>query len=164
MLIYVTAGTGAGSTRLSAFDSALYSAGIANANLLFLSSIIPAGAEVELVEPGCHPLLKNTGDRLEVVMAKAVCNHQQEQAVAGLGWALQPGVGGFFIEASGIDGKAVTSEIEATYREMSDRRGLSACLNKKLVQHTSDQKYFCSLVAAIYRCSSWNGGGFMRHR
>jgi arginine decarboxylase len=48
--IQVTTGTGEGPTPLAAFDAALLDAGVANYNLILLSSVIPAGASS--AEPG----------------------------------------------------------------------------------------------------------------
>ena len=44
MKIIVTSGTGEGPTSLAAFDAALLDAGVANYNLICLSSIIPPGS------------------------------------------------------------------------------------------------------------------------
>ncbi len=41
MKIHIGTSIGTGETELSAFDTALYNAGIANYNLLYLSSVIP---------------------------------------------------------------------------------------------------------------------------
>ena len=46
MKIKVTYGTGEGLTKLAAFDRALFNAGIANYNLIKLSSVIPKNSEV----------------------------------------------------------------------------------------------------------------------
>lgn len=47
MQIFVTTGTGDGPTPLAAFDAALINAGVANYNLLYLSSVIPADAVIQ---------------------------------------------------------------------------------------------------------------------
>jgi arginine decarboxylase len=47
MLIQVTGGTGAGPTKMAAFDAALNQAGTANYNLIKLSSIIPPDSKVK---------------------------------------------------------------------------------------------------------------------
>lgn len=62
--VTITGGTGTGSTELTAFDAALYGAGLHDANLIAISSIVPAGATVsepqdpatvaESVEPGAY--------------------------------------------------------------------------------------------------------------
>ncbi len=45
MKIKVTYGIGEGATKLAAFDRALFDAGIANYNLIKLSSVIPENSE-----------------------------------------------------------------------------------------------------------------------
>ena len=47
MKITVTSGTGEGPTALAAFDAALLNAGVANYNLIYLSSAIPNGGSIE---------------------------------------------------------------------------------------------------------------------
>ncbi|MCL5959673.1 MAG: arginine decarboxylase, pyruvoyl-dependent [Chloroflexi bacterium] len=44
--VWLTSGVGEGSTRLNAFDKALFCAGIGNLNLMKVTSILPAGAKV----------------------------------------------------------------------------------------------------------------------
>jgi len=50
--VILTAGSGVGSTPLRAFDAALLDAGIGDFNLVRVSSIVPAGAEVCYMERG----------------------------------------------------------------------------------------------------------------
>lgn len=44
--IVVTSGTGEAPSELAAFDAALHQAGVANFNLIRLSSLIPPGSQV----------------------------------------------------------------------------------------------------------------------
>ena len=46
LTIRVSAGSGKGRTKMAAFDSALRNAGVADHNLVRLSSVIPAGSVV----------------------------------------------------------------------------------------------------------------------
>lgn len=50
--VVLTSGTGTGSTALRALDAALLNAGIGDFNLVRVSSIVPAGAEVCYMERG----------------------------------------------------------------------------------------------------------------
>jgi arginine decarboxylase len=66
--IPVVGSTGTGLTELAAFDAALLAAGVADRNLIRLSSVIPPGATIEqpsspIESPG------GWGDRLYVVLA-----------------------------------------------------------------------------------------------
>lgn len=46
MQIQISEGVGNGPTELAAFDQALVNAGVANYNLIYLSSVLPPGSEV----------------------------------------------------------------------------------------------------------------------
>ena len=50
MRLYVAATVGQASTELAAFDAALIAAGVANFNLIRLSSVIPPACEVVRVD------------------------------------------------------------------------------------------------------------------
>ncbi len=52
MKIYISSGRGTGPTSLSAFDAALNEAGVANYNLIRLSSIIPPDSKIILQDSG----------------------------------------------------------------------------------------------------------------
>ena len=88
MIIPVTGAVGRGPTELSAFDAALVAAGVADRNLIYLSSVLPPASSVEPVErivatPG------GWGDRLYCVMAQERTTVPRTQAWAGVGW-VQP--------------------------------------------------------------------------
>ena len=85
MRVQVASGLGSGPTKLAAFDAALMSAGVANFNLLVLSSVIPGGTEVAVRE---RPIEVDGawGDRLYVVMAQECVTSRNAEAWAGLGW------------------------------------------------------------------------------
>jgi arginine decarboxylase len=122
--IRVVWGTGAGPTEIAAYDAALEAANVHNYNLVAVSSVIPAGAEVAAV--GEAPDLGPVGERVTVVEASTVGSvagtgddEPAETTVsAGLGWSQAPDGRGLFYEAAG--------EIDAT--EIRDRieRGLAA--------------------------------------
>ena len=50
MHIQIGSGVGLGPTKMAAFDAALHQAGVANYNLLRLSSVIPADSHVALYD------------------------------------------------------------------------------------------------------------------
>ena len=107
-VIRIVWGTGEGPTELSAFDAALAAAGVHNYNLVTLSSVIPAGPDVEVV--GTAPDLGPVGDELHVVESSAVAE-PGESAAAGVGWARSESGRGIFYEVSGDDADAVDAEI-----------------------------------------------------
>jgi arginine decarboxylase len=68
MKIQITTGVGEGPAPLAAFDTALLSAGVANYNLLCLSSVIPPASIIEratYITPA-----DKYGHRLYIVMAQ----------------------------------------------------------------------------------------------
>jgi len=66
--IAIVSGIGSGPTRIAAFDQALISAGIANYNLVLLSSVLPPGSIIER-RPFIAPAAEY-GHRLFVVLAR----------------------------------------------------------------------------------------------
>ena len=85
-MIRVSRGTGSGPTRLAAFDRALQAAGLADYNLIRLSSVIPPNAVVREVSSfddaaGAH------GDVAYCVYADAYASTPGEEAWAGVAWA-----------------------------------------------------------------------------
>ncbi|MFB6118804.1 pyruvoyl-dependent arginine decarboxylase [Halosegnis sp.] len=108
--IRVVWGTGAAPTAMAAYDAALADAGVADYNLVTVSSVVPAGASVEPV--GTAPELGAVGDRLTVVQARAATRPGDEQpACAGLAWAVGR-EGGLFYEASGTNPADVRATVQ----------------------------------------------------
>ena len=99
--IRVVRGTGTAPTEMAAYDAALADCGVANYNLVTVSSVVPAGASVKPV--GTAPDLGPAGGRLTVIQARAsVPPGEENPACAGLGWSLGP-QGGLFYEDAGTD-------------------------------------------------------------
>jgi arginine decarboxylase len=123
--IHVASGTGTGPTELAAYDAALGGAGADNYNLVRLSSVVPAGATVEVV--GTLPELGSTGDRLTVVEAAGVGT---ESAEAALAWGRRspvdsttPAPGLFFEAGVGDGGGSPGTEAETGLEYGARRRG-----------------------------------------
>ena len=85
-VIRITKGSGTGETRMAAFDAALYEAGVANYNLVRLSSIIPPGFEVRVEQ--CAENNINFGDRLYLVYASQIEDIVGKGAWAGVSKAV----------------------------------------------------------------------------
>lgn len=98
MTIRVAWGTGSGPTEMAAYDAALADAGLHNYNLVAVSSVIPADADVEAV--GTAPDLGPTGERVTVVEAHAGAAGPRHVS-AGLAWARSEAGPGLFYEAAG---------------------------------------------------------------
>jgi len=111
--LLVTGGTGEAGTELAAFDGALRDAGIANYNLIRLSSVIPAGSTVLEKRPDLPS--NEWGWRLYVVLAEQRASRSGEQAWAGIGWIQDPDDGrGLFVEHEGGSDEQVVDQIEAS--------------------------------------------------
>ncbi|PSP79511.1 pyruvoyl-dependent arginine decarboxylase subunit alpha [Halobacteriales archaeon QS_1_68_20] len=120
-------GTGTGPTELAAYDAALADANLQDYNLVTVSSVVPAGVEVEQV--GTAPDLGTAGERLHVVQARATVDGPGE-VVAALGWATGEDAGVVY-EATGGSEAAVRDELAA---------GLAA--GSELRDRTMDEREF----------------------
>jgi len=154
--ITVRTATGSGRTLLAAFDDALLAAGVANFNLITLSSVIPPHGTVRagVTEPltqGGH------GDRLYCVMSVGYADHPGEIVTAGLGWAMNGATsGGLFVEHSGGSEESVIEQIQLSLEDMSHNRGGGY----DVVQHAvvtahCDDKPVCALAIATYQVIPW---------
>src|SRR4051812_31552449 len=89
MNINVTGGTGICPTELSAFYQALVHAGVANFNLIYLSSVLPPTSKVVIQRSAQRPE-GGWGDRLYVVMAQKRTSQRNQEVWAGIGWMQDP--------------------------------------------------------------------------
>ena len=122
MLITVATGTGEGPTSLAAFDAALIDAGVANYNLIYLSSVIPAGSVVQRSKYLAQA--KEYGDRLYVVLARGQERRPGKSVWAGLGWVQENETGcGLFVELRGATKSEVEEAISVTLESMMAKRG-----------------------------------------
>jgi arginine decarboxylase len=157
LTIRVTAGSGKGRTQLAAFDAALRSAGVADHNLVRLSSVIPGGSIVQVC-PAAEQLRGSFGDVLYCVYAVAYATERGDDAWAGLGWALATdGSGrGLFVEHSGHSEEQVSDMITMSLADMSSGREQTFALQDKLLgsAHCQGQPV-CSVVVATYRTNGW---------
>jgi len=98
MNIQIAAGTGTGPTKLAAFDVALKEAGIANYNLIRLSSIVPPESKIKVYDGPITEQQGTWGDRLYVVMADMRVDTPNVEAWAGIGWVQDQKTGkGLFV-------------------------------------------------------------------
>ncbi|ESP87352.1 pyruvoyl-dependent arginine decarboxylase [Candidatus Halobonum tyrrellensis] len=153
MEIHVAAGTARGRTELAAYDAALADANLHNYNLVTVSSVVPAGASVRVVDEA--PPLGPPGNRLTVVQARADATpadaHETERAVAGLGWATGPGPG-LFYEATGADADVVRRTVEEGLADGRALREWEFTDEETLVAETdtSADAYTAAVVVAAY--------------
>jgi arginine decarboxylase len=155
MRIKITSAAGSGPTPLAAFDAALQKAGIEDYNLIPLSSVIPAGAELERTRVSTPP--SEYGHRLYVVMARHDTAQVGEEAWAGLGWTQEPQSGrGLFVEVHGTNRRCVENEIESTLDSMKQSRHYEYGKNEtELSGIVCEGEPVCALVIAVYAAEEW---------
>ncbi|MCD4525170.1 pyruvoyl-dependent arginine decarboxylase [Nocardioides sp. cx-173] len=154
--ITLRTGSGTGSTRLSAFDHALHLAGVADFNLVTLSSVIPPGSRLEHVDT---PLAGGHGDLLFCVRAEAYASHPGEVAWAGLGWCADETGAGLFVEHHGSSEEQVRGLIAASLADMVATRGHDyGAVSMSVTSATCVDQPVCALVLAAYQVSTWHEG------
>lgn len=156
MKIYVTKGSGEGETETAAFDKALWNAGIANYNLIRLSSVIPDDSEVIKQRPDRNS--QEHGHRLYAVMAEAYERTKGKKAVAGLGWvkANHSKGKGIFVEKGGNSVKEVRDYVEKTINSMiSYRPEEHGKIEIDFAEKECEGKVACALVVAVYKSEGW---------
>jgi arginine decarboxylase len=152
--IRLSTGVGHGPTTLSAFDAALFEAGIGDANLIPLSSVIPPGADVVEKEP--EP--GGWGDRLYVVLAEQRTETLGEEAWAGIGWVQEPDGQrrGLFVEHHGFSEAEVRNQIQASLESMQAYRPQVFGPIQSVVRGARcTGTPVCALVAATYVSQPW---------
>lgn len=156
LTIEVGTATGSGPTEISAFDAALGGIGVADANLIRLSSVIPPRARVRPTNRVHTPI--NWGDRLYCVYAVNHARNRGEQAAAGLGWALRDddSGAGLFVEHEAETVAEVQHLIRTSLAEMTRHRPdgfgpVQLCTS----QAQCDGDPTCALVLAAYAVKGW---------
>jgi arginine decarboxylase len=149
--IRVVWGAAAGPTAMGSYDAALAAAGVENYNLVPVSSVIPAGADVEIAET--VPDLGPAGDRVTVVEGReTVWPDEADRACAALGWARAEDGRGLFYEGAGTDPERVRGHVEdglAAGRDLRDWTFTGGDL--RLVTAPADpDSYTTAVVLAVY--------------
>jgi len=155
MKIQVTSGTGEGETGINAFDRALVGTGIADFNLVGLSSIIPEDSVVEACEPELEGV--DYGDRLYVVMSKNVVDEEGEEAWVGIGWAQERESGrGIFMEGCGSSQEGVEKYIRRALESACEYRQEDLEISGIEVSGRECRgKPVCAVVVAVYGAEGW---------
>jgi arginine decarboxylase len=152
LVICVSQGTGSGPTRLAAFDRALQDAGLANYNLIRLSSMIPPDTVVREV-PSLDSAAGTHGDVAYCVYADAYASTPGEEAWAGIAWALHhDNTGaGIFVEQTASSEAMVRRDLTSTLQSMSLSRGDNYRLAGQLLSSAVCVKEpVCAVVVATY--------------
>jgi len=159
MKIHIGTGAGTGPTTLAAFDAALIGMGIANYNLIYLSSVVPPQAEVITHDGHIDANLPGGwGDRLYVVMAEIRADTPNEEAWAGVGWVQDPETGkGLFVEHEGRSEQTVRSDITQTLQGLMKNRNVDFGEIHMVVRGiTCVDQPVCAMVTAVYQSSDWH--------
>jgi arginine decarboxylase len=156
MVIQIASGTGKGHTKLAAFDAALHEAGVANYNLIKLSSIIPPGAIIKTGTP-IQKQPGNWGDKLYVVMAEMRVEIPNMEAWAGIGWVQDKKTGkGFFVEHDGTNEQTVRRDIKASLEAMQGIRKVDyGEIHMEVVGRTCTHDPVCALAIAVFLADDW---------
>lgn len=148
---------GKGPTHLAAFDAALVSAGVADRNLIRLSSIIPPGSYVERA-PEAKTCPGGWGDRLYVVMAEERVERPHEEAWAGIAWCQDPGTGeGLFVEHEGHSRHQVETDLISSLDALTRNRPARDWGEPKMAVTgvTCEDEPVCALAVACFQGDPW---------
>lgn len=155
--IYVTEGKGEGLTELSAFDDALFKAGVGNHNIIHLSSVIPLRHEI-IVGP-FDMNNKKQGDRVYAVYSENRTSKKGVMVAAGLGWVRtkKNPHWGLFVEHQGKTEAEVQKHIEASLTSMLKYRTNYEWgeFESHIVSTKCTGKPVCALAIAIYKTEPW---------
>lgn len=155
MIIPVAGAVGYGPTELAAFDAALVTAGVADRNLIYLSSVLPPASAVKEVTriddtPG------GWGDRLYCVMAEARTAVAGEQVWAGIGWAQDPSGRGLLVEHHARTDAGLRHLIDTSLDGLCRNRGIDLPSRGSLVTGAHCRGGpVCALVVAVFEAAPW---------
>jgi len=153
MKINITWGLGSGTTKLSSFDAALFDAGLANFNLIKLSSVIPLNTAIQLKKVNYNN--KYIGYKLYAVISSLNITKNMKEGFVGLGWVNDPEKGGVFIESNSTNKKQIQNDIENALNEMKKSRNIIGDNNHKIVRILPSENYSCGIVCAVYKIEDW---------
>jgi arginine decarboxylase len=147
-----------GPTRLAAFDAALFDAGVAGYNIVRLSSVIPAHAEVREVA-GADQMTGVPGDVAYCVYAAAYASTPGEEAWAGVAWAVSnngSGVG-LFVEHTASSELMLRHDLRLTIEAMAKtRENQHRFAGQTVSSAVCVDRPVCAVVVATYGNAGWN--------
>ena len=163
--IEVATAIGVGRTQISSFDHALWRCGIHNYNLIPLSSVVPPGAEVVVMDR-CDRPDGEWGQRLYVVMAASRSASPGVVVAAGLGWAQWGDGRGVFVEhhAEYPDGSPEEIEAEMDCHLITALRDLCAIrqiagerveIQRRIATARVGVEATTALAVAVYQAEGW---------
>jgi arginine decarboxylase len=156
MRIRVSNGAGTGPTEIAAFDQALVKAGVANYNLIYLSSVLPPNSQV-IIDKKPKQLSGTWGDRLYVVMAQNRTTQRNQEVWAGIGWIQDPKTKqGLLVEHEGHSEAEVRADIQHSLAALAANRHMEfgeSQMHIAGIQCTDLP--VCALVVAAFETSGW---------
>ena len=151
--ISIRTASGTGQTPLSAWDDALWLAGVANFNLIRLSSVIPRQSRISFTS---EPLPGEHGDQLYCVYASTLAERPGDTAWAGIGWTRDDDGRGLFVEHSATREDALDELIQLSLEDMIKRRGGGyGAIHSVKESATYVDQPACALAIATYQVSGW---------
>jgi arginine decarboxylase len=153
--IAIASAVGTGPTELAAFDSALLGAGVANYNLIVLSSVIPPGSRIE--RRRWHTPHEHWGRRLYCVVSQAREPRPGHEVHAGIGWVQEAEGGqGLFVELHDHDRPRLERDLHATLTSMQRQRGIAlGPVHTEIASARCEREPVCALVIAVYASAPW---------
>jgi arginine decarboxylase len=153
--IVLAQGLGSGPTPLAAFDAALLDAGVANYNLIVLSSVIPPGSVIE--RRRWHTPREDWGRRLYCVLSQMREDRPGHAAHAGIGWVRDADTGsGLFVELHDDQRERLDGDLRDTLNSMQRQRGIDfGTAHTEIASITCRQEPVCALVIAVYAAAPW---------
>jgi arginine decarboxylase len=157
MEIHVASGVANGPTELSAFDAALYAAGVANFNLIQLSSVIPPNSKIIEYADKISEIKGDWGDKLYVVKADYRTSVPGAEAWAGIGWVVDQSNGqGLFVEHEGENKGQVERQIRHSLKALMKTRGIDfGKIHMKVDGILCEHDPVCATVVAVYKSETW---------
>ncbi len=153
--IVLAQGLGQGPTPLAAFDAALLDAGVANYNLVVLSSVIPPGSVIE--RRRWHTPREDWGRRLYCVLSQMREERPGHTAHAGIGWVRDAEAGhGLFVELHDEQHDRLDRDLRDTLASMQRQRGVAlGAAHTEIASITCRLEPVCALVIAVYAAAPW---------
>lgn len=156
--IFLTKGSGQGSTGDAAYCAALNKAGLINLNLIHLTSVLPHNCKIINKKPKFS--YQDYGKRIYVIISEIRTSKVGQTICAGLGWVEEKqGTGyGLVVEIQGYDGKKVKNEIRDSLNEIvkNGKKIYKKKLNIVTEKITCKNKPVCALtVLAFNKVEDW---------
>lgn len=157
MKIEVIKAIGRGHTDIGAFDNALWNAGVANFNLIRLSSVIPEQCK-EVVVSERYQRKKAHGDKLYCIYASSVGS----QCAAGIAYDRDDETGlGVFVEHEGDNEKIVRERLNKSLDDLFENRSWKLNPGNRhefsiKAEAENEGEVVCAFVVAVVQEQGWD--------